>query len=166
MEVIANQHVKHDGVLHEPETVFMLPDEVAERMISRGSVRDPKSPPPAGVQANPAASPAGATPPEPPREFSEEQRLMLVRAAIVTMVTQKQGIGKDGKPKVAELEEKSGVNTSAAERDAFFAELYPPTPAGDHADGESDGKDGPQDGPEGGEKKPSALNRLLGKKDS
>ena len=131
MEVIANQHIKHDGVMHAPEGFeghdpegFELPDEVAERMIRRGSVRDLKAPPPSVASA--PAEPAPAAPA--PAEFNDEQRRMLLRAAIITLVKAEEGLTGDGKPKVDALENASGVNTNARERDELFAELYPEEP--------------------------------------
>lgn len=112
-EVTLNQHVKFDGTMYEPDKPCKLPKELVEELKAKGKIQTPQA----------AATEEGAEPK--PAEFSGEQRQKLLRASIITMVMDERGLDRDGKPKVAELEADSGMNTNAEERDALFDAMFP-----------------------------------------
>ena len=144
--VTLNQHLKINGVMYEPGVPCELPEELVEELEKKGKIQEPK---------HSAAQAADGAPPAQPAEarISDEQRELILRGAIVKMVQSGEGLGQSGAPNVAELEQVSGVNTDATERNALFAELFP-EPSGDQSDGGDSGS--------GDEKKPSAISRLLG----
>ncbi|MBW7997520.1 MAG: hypothetical protein FVQ81_13280 [Candidatus Glassbacteria bacterium] len=149
-EVIVSQHVKFDGTLFAPGEPCGLPDDLAERLTKEGRAE------PAQLRAadKPVRSPIGGKAASSDTEdggasaetlqFTDAQRKMLLKAAMITMVKDEVGLTGKGLPNVADLEEISGVNTDAKERDALFAEVFPE----------------PDDG---GEKKPGLIDRFLGK---